>query len=179
MRKLAAPVLFFAVLASAQQPPPAPTIEEYEPKAMLVVPKTTVPKAKFPFIDIHTHQRDTTKLDSMLKDMDTLNMRIMLSSPVSGSFGERTKKFLDAIKAHPQGARFASMTNVDYKGIGEPDYGKRVAAQLEQDIKNGAIGLKVWKNFGMREKDIESLFLQPIRSALADVLTQQIVLRVR
>ena len=91
----------------------------------------------------------------MLKDMDTLNMRIMLSSPVSGSFGERTKKFLDAIKAHPQGARFASMTNIDYKGIGEPDYGKRVAAQLEQDIKNGAIGLKVWKNFGMREKDID------------------------
>jgi predicted TIM-barrel fold metal-dependent hydrolase len=78
-----------------------------------------------------------------------------LSSPVSGSFGERTKKFLDAIKAHPQGARFASMTNIDYKGIGEPDYGKRVAAQLEQDIKNGAIGLKVWKNFGMREKDID------------------------
>ena len=66
---------------------------------MLVVPKTTVPKAKFPFIDIHTHQRDTTKLDSLLKDMDTLNMRIMLSSPVNGSFGERTKKFLDAIKA--------------------------------------------------------------------------------
>ena len=32
---------------------------------------------------------------------------------------------------------------------------KRVAAQLEQDIKNGAIGLKVWKNFGMREKDID------------------------
>ena len=122
---------------------------------MLVVPKTTVPKAKFPFIDIHTHQRDTTKLDSMLKDMDTLNMRIMLSSPVSGSFGERTKKFLDAIKAHPQGARFASMTNIDYKGIGAPDYGKRVAAQLEEDIKNGAIGLKVWKNFGMREKDID------------------------
>ena len=91
----------------------------------------------------------------MLKDMDTLNMRIMLSSPVSGSFGERTKKFLDAIKAHPQGARFASMTNIDYNGIGQPDYGQRAAAQLEQDIKNGAIGLKVWKNFGMREKDVD------------------------
>ena len=45
------------------------------------------------------------------------------------------------------------MTNVDFKGIGLPDYGKRVAAQLEEDIKNGAIGLKVWKNFGMTEKD--------------------------
>ena len=73
---------------------------------------------------------------------------------MSGSFGERTKKFLDAIKAHPQGARFASMTNIDYNGVGSPGYGERVAAQLEQDIKNGAIGLKVWKNFGMREKDV-------------------------
>ena len=96
MKKLA--FLPLALLLYAQQPPsspapPAPTIEEYEPKAMLVVPKTNVPRAKFPFIDIHTHQRDTTKLDSMLKDMDTLNMKIMLSSPVSGSFGNAQRSF--------------------------------------------------------------------------------------
>jgi uncharacterized protein len=151
MKKLAA--LPFALLLFAQQPPPAPTIEEYEPKAMLVVPKTEVPRAKYPFIDIHTHQRDVTKLDSLLKDMDGLNMKIMISSPVNGSWGERTKKFLDAVKAHPQGKRFRSMTNVDFKGMGLPDYGKRVASQLEEDIKNGAVGLKVWKNFGMMEKD--------------------------
>jgi predicted TIM-barrel fold metal-dependent hydrolase len=156
MKKLAAiPFAFLLVLLFGQQPPPAPTIEEYEPRAMLVVPKTEVPRAKYPFIDIHTHQRDTAKLDNLLKDMDSLNMRIMVSSPVTGSFGAKTKEFLDGIKKHPQSARFASMTNIDYTGIGSPGYGERAAAQLEQDIKNGAIGVKVWKNFGMREKDVQ------------------------
>ena len=162
MKKLSIllPALLLALPLFAQQPrtappaPPAPTIEEYEPKAMLVVPKTVVPRAKYPFIDIHTHQRDVTKLDSLLKDMDSINMKIMLSSPVRGSFGERTKRFLDGIKAHPQSARFASMTNIDMNGIGSPDYGQRAAAQLEQDIKEGAIGVKAWKDFGMQQKDV-------------------------
>ena len=156
MKKLAViPFAFLLALLFGQQPPPAPTIDEYEPRAMLVVPKTDVPRAKYPFIDIHTHQRDTTKLNDFLKDMDQINMRIMLSSPVRGSFGARTKQFLDAIKAHPQSARFASMTNIDYTGIGSPGYGERAAATLEQDIKNGAIGIKVHKNFGQTEKDVD------------------------
>ena len=162
--KLAAiPFAFLLVLLYGQQaaPPPAPTIEEYEPRAMLVVPKTDVPRAKYPFIDIHTHQRDTKKLNDFLKDMDQINMRIMLSSPVRGSFGERTKQFIDAIKAHPQGARFASMTNIDYKGVGSPDYGQKAAATLEQDIRNGAIGIKVHKNFGQTEMDISGKRVPP------------------
>ncbi|HYP13382.1 MAG TPA: amidohydrolase family protein, partial [Bryobacteraceae bacterium] len=141
---------------NAQGPPiPAPTIEEYDPKPMLVVPKTTVSRAKFPFIDIHTHQRDLSpaKLDQLIKDMDSLNMRIMVSSPVNGSFGQRTQAAITAIKAYPAAKRFATMTNIDMSNPDAPDYSTRAAATLEQDIQNGAIGLKVWKNFGLTEKD--------------------------
>ena len=138
-------------LAAAQQsaPPPAPTIEEYEPRAMLVVPKHEVKRAKYPFIDIHTHQRDAgrDKLDALIRDMDSINMRIMVSSPVSGSFGAKTKAYIDGIRAHPQAKRFASMTNINMKDL------PNAPAQLEEDIRNGAIGLKVWKNFGLTEKD--------------------------
>lgn len=140
----------FAVLIplSAQQ---APTIEEYEPRAMLVVPKHEVPRAKYPFIDIHTHQRDASPaaLDKLIADMDKLNMRIMLSSPVRGSWGANTKKYIDGVRAYSQSKRFASMTNVNY---GDLD---NAAKQLEEDAKNGAIGVKVWKNLGINEKDKE------------------------
>ena len=140
------------LLAFAQQPAPgpaAPTIEEYEPRSVLVVPRTEVKRAKYPFIDIHTHQRDVSpaKLDALLRDMDSINMRIMVSSPVSGSFGARTKTVIDGMRAHAQSRRFASMTNINMKDLaGAP-------AQLEEDIRNGAVGLKVWKNFGLTEKD--------------------------
>jgi predicted TIM-barrel fold metal-dependent hydrolase len=170
MRKILA-LLPFVLAAQQQAPPagpPAPTIEEYEPRAMLVVPKREVKRAKYPFIDIHTHQRDASKLDGLLRDMDSLNMRIMVSSPVSGSFGARTKAVIDAMRKHPQSKRFASMTNVNFKDL------PNAAAQLEEDIRNGAVGVKVWKNLGMTEKDpsgaripVDDPRLQPIWAVAA------------
>jgi predicted TIM-barrel fold metal-dependent hydrolase len=153
---VAVPLILIAQQAQQNQAPapPAPTIEEYEPKAMLVVPKHDVQRAKFPFIDIHTHDlarsRDPQKY---IPDMDKVNMRIMVASPVAGSFGPRTKAILDAIKAHPQSARFASMTNIDFSNLDDPNYSERAALQLEQDIKNGAIGLKVHKQLGFGLND--------------------------
>jgi predicted TIM-barrel fold metal-dependent hydrolase len=141
---------FLAILPSplllGQQ---APTIEEYEPKAILVVKKSERLRAKYPFIDIHTHHRDVTPpaLDKLIADMDKLNMQIMLNSPVAGSFGASTKRLIDGMRAHPQSDRFATMTNVNFKNL------EGAAAQLEEDLRGGAVGVKVWKNFGMGEKD--------------------------
>lgn len=149
MKRVVALVVPF--LAIAQQPasPPAPTIEEYEPKAMLVVPKHEVPRAKYPFIDIHTHGRDASPaaLKKLIADMDKINMRIMVSSPVAGSFGAKTKAYIEGVRQSPYKDRFASMTNVKYNDL------DGAAKQLEEDIKAGAIGVKVWKNLGTTEKD--------------------------
>ncbi|MBL9203454.1 MAG: amidohydrolase family protein [Opitutaceae bacterium] len=41
------------------------------------------------------------------------------------------------------------MTNIDYTNLEDPGYPARAAAQVEADIKAGAIGLKVWKHLGM------------------------------
>jgi predicted TIM-barrel fold metal-dependent hydrolase len=146
MRRLL--LLVLAAGLSAQQPP-APTIEEYEPRAMLVVPATEVPRAKYPFIDVHLHQRDAspTRLDALIRDMDKINMRIMISSPVRGNWGERTKQYIDGIRAYPNGKRFASMTNVNFGNLDV------AAEQLEADIQAGAIGIKIHKNLGNVEKD--------------------------
>jgi hypothetical protein len=42
-------------------------IEEYSPKSTLIVPETTIKRAKFPFIDVHNHQ-----FDMPLKDLSKL-----------------------------------------------------------------------------------------------------------
>jgi hypothetical protein len=36
-------------------PTPAMTVEEYEPRSTLVVPQHILTRAKYPFIDVHTH----------------------------------------------------------------------------------------------------------------------------
>jgi predicted TIM-barrel fold metal-dependent hydrolase len=43
--------------------------------------------------------------------------------------------------------------NIDFDGIDEPDWGVRTAAQLEEDVRNGAQGLKIFKNLGMYTTD--------------------------
>jgi predicted TIM-barrel fold metal-dependent hydrolase len=128
------------------------SIEEYEPKSTLVVPEHIVTRAKFPFIDVHNHQRRATpeRLDQIVKDMDALNMRVMVN--LSGGTGEALKTMVKAMKGrHPD--RFVVFANLNFAGVDDPDYGQRAAAQLERDVQNGAQGLKIFKNFGMDLKD--------------------------
>src|SRR5687767_13654974 len=122
----------FAAVASAQ----TVSIEEYEPKSTLRVPEHVLTRAKFPFIDVHTHHRDVTppKLEQLIRDMDSLNMRIMINSPVGGGHGAWVANAVKAMKAH-DAKRFAVMTNIDYAKIEDADYPGRAAAQVEADIK--------------------------------------------
>ncbi|HWQ56103.1 MAG TPA: amidohydrolase family protein [Bryobacteraceae bacterium] len=128
------------------------SIEEYEPESTLVVPERRVTRAKFPFIDVHNHQRGATPeaADRLIKEMDALNMRTMVN--LSGGYGDRLKSGVAALKGrHPQ--RFVVFANIDFSGIDDPDYGARAARQLREDVRNGAQGLKIFKNFGMDLKD--------------------------
>jgi predicted TIM-barrel fold metal-dependent hydrolase len=130
------------------------SIEDFDPKSTLRVPEHRPTRAKFPFIDIHTHHRDIApaKLDQLLRDMDTLNMRILLNSPVGGGHGKWVADAASAMRSR-DAKRFAVMTNIDYSNLEDPDYPARAAAQLETDIRAGAIGLKVWKHLGMTLTD--------------------------
>ncbi|MFS4415079.1 amidohydrolase family protein [Maribacter sp. 2307ULW6-5] len=126
--------------------------EEYNPVSTLVVPGTEVPRAKFPFVDIHSHQRDMSpqRLHELVKDMDALNEAVMVN--LSGGSGADLREKVDNIKAtHPK--RFVVFANVDFSGVGTPGWGKKAAQQLEEDIAYGAKGLKIFKSLGLRYKD--------------------------
>lgn len=127
--------------------------EEYNPTSTLVVPGKEIKKAKFPFIDVHSHQfrMATQDLSGLIKDMDKMNMGLMVN--LSGGSGENLKKAVEnGTKNYP--GRFAVFANVDFEKVGTPNWGKNAAAQLEADVKNGAKGLKVYKSLGLRNKDI-------------------------
>ncbi len=42
--------------------------------------------------------------------------------------------------------------NLDFSDLDQPGYGARAAARLEADLKAGARGLKIFKNFGLSVK---------------------------
>jgi predicted TIM-barrel fold metal-dependent hydrolase len=156
MRFTAAAILFVALPLAAQQRDTSRTmtIEEYEPRSTLRVPAHPVPRAKYPFIDVHGHQNigmPAGDVARLVREMDAMNMGGMVN--LSGRSGEALASGVRTYGTVAPG-RLVAFANVDFRGIGEPGWGERAAAQLERDVKDGgAVGLKIFKNFGMEVKD--------------------------
>ncbi|GGD38981.1 amidohydrolase family protein [Muriicola marianensis] len=138
--------------AIAQQSPEM-SFEEYNPVSTLVVPGEEVPRAKYPFVDIHSHQFRMAEQDlsELVEPMDRMNMAVMVN--LSGRSGENLKKMIANIESHYPN-RFVVFANVDFTGVGNPDWAQNAAAQLEEDVRNGAKGLKIYKSLGLRNLDV-------------------------
>ena len=130
------------------------TFEEYNPTSTLVVPGKKIKKAKFPFIDVHGHQyrMPTQDLTPVIAAMDTLNMAIMVN--LSGRSGEQLQQSVSNIATNFPN-RFVVFANINFEGAGAEGWIERTVAQFEQDVKNGARGLKVYKSLGLRNKDAQ------------------------
>ena len=153
MKKLFLVLLCCMTIDSAfAQTRPVIDFENYNPPSSLVVPGRVVTRAKFPFIDVHNHQSgmNAQKISGLLKVMDTLNMAVMVN--LSGSSGDALKNSVEAIKANAP-KRFLVFANINFSGIGEPDWTEKAVKQLEADVKNGAAGLKIFKSLGFSVKD--------------------------
>ena len=144
-------LFFFSVLTSTGQDL---TFEEYNPTSTLVVPGEAVIKAKYPFIDVHGHQyrMATQDLSPVIAAMDTLNMGLMVN--LSGRSGDNLKQAVQNIADHYPN-RFVVFANIDFEGAGSDGWTEKTVAQLEDDVRSGARGLKVYKSLGLRNKDVD------------------------
>jgi predicted MPP superfamily phosphohydrolase len=126
--------------------------EKYDPISTLVVPEHKVDHAKFPFIDVHNHQFDmgNQDLSTLIKDMDKLNMKVMVN--LSGQGGNTLKKMMNNVRSnYPR--RFIVFTNINFDGIGNEGWTQNAVKQLEEDVKSGANGLKIYKSLGFSVQD--------------------------
>src|SRR6185503_15514653 len=161
---LAAPILGGRRIPSQIRPRPAegrqpefqpPTIREYRPKSTLVVPQHPVPRAKFPVIDIHSHQStpiSPAEFDRVMKGMEDNNLRVLVN--LSGSSGSRLRQGVEALRASKYKDRMVLFANVNFSGVG-PGFGAKAAKQLDEDIKAGAMGLKIFKDLGMFDRKVD------------------------
>jgi len=147
-------------LCTAPEFPP-PSIVDYRPKSTLVTETHLVPKAKFPVVDIHGHPGniDTPEaLATLVQAMDQLNVRVMVSA--DNRSGDRLRTALDNIAKSPYRDRFRVLGGIPMQGVG-PGWGVKAAAQLEADMKAGAVGVgEIPKAFGLTTRKADGTRLR-------------------
>ena len=147
--------------ANRQPEFPVPDIRQYTPRSTLVVPEHPTPRAKFPAIDIHSHQPApiaAADFDRVVEGMDRNNLRILVNN--SGVSGDRLRQAIEAIRSSPHRDRMVQFASVDFGRVG-PGWGRKAAQQLEADIKAGAVGLgEVSKALGLRHRKTDGTRLR-------------------
>jgi uncharacterized protein len=141
-------LVLFHLVACAQKM----DFEKYDPVSTLVVPEHPIKKSKFPFVDVHNHQwgMDNQDLSALSKQMDALNMAVMVN--LSGGSGSKLNSSISNIRGS-QPKRFIVFANIDFNGIGTDGWAEKAAGQLESDVRNGANGLKIFKDLGFSVRD--------------------------
>lgn len=146
-----------AVALRGQTPTPRPlNLSEFEPRSMLHVKQTLVPRSRYPVIDFHSHltwgdpKGESSQLlmpvDDMLALMDRKNIRTMVN--LTGGYGRGLELTVEALqKPHPE--RFVIFTQPWFPKAAEPGYPRWQAEEIERAHKAGAKGLKVLKSLGL------------------------------
>ncbi len=153
---IVAALLCVAFPAFSQQPVTSNnggySFEQYNPISTLVVPEHVITRAKFPFIDVHNHQWNLSpqSIPDLLSVMDKMNMAVMVN--LSGGNGSKLQGMTSDVK-HNAPTRFIVFANIDFSGIGNDGWTSNAVKQLEADVKNGANGLKIFKNLGFSVQD--------------------------
>lgn len=143
------------------------SVSNFRPRSMLKVPSTVVERAKFPVVDVHTHFHIRTHgspqvLDDYVQLMDRNNIALCVS--LDGGLGDKLAEHQKYLAKHAD--RFVVFANIDWQGDGKadepgtwdcqrPDFGRRIALALAEAKKQGASGLKIFKQFGLTYKNAD------------------------
>ena len=135
------------------------SFEDYDPPSSLKVEGEIIKKAKFTFIDVHSHLWNMPLMDlnELVAEMDEINMGYIVNLSGSG-FGPQAAKDLyfekstENIKENQPG-RIGLFVNVDFNSIDLENHIENQVSIIRDAVAKGAIGLKVYKSLGLTNKD--------------------------
>ncbi len=153
MKRVAAPAgLLVLSLAGAgaspahAQAPAAPAkapdqilLKDFKPVSLHKVPVTTVPKARYPAIDMHSHPWAKTPedVDRWVKVMDEVGVEKTVL--LTHAHGAEFDRVVELYSRHP--TRFELWCGFDYTGHDQPGFGPAAVAELERCVRKGAKGV--------------------------------------
>jgi predicted TIM-barrel fold metal-dependent hydrolase len=134
-------------------------LKDYRPAVSLVVPRTGVPRAAFPVIDVHTHAwmshiGSPADVAAWVRTMDEVGVEksVVFTEATGAEFDRLARLFLSAYPT-----RFQVYCGIDVSAIDAPDYAARAAAELVRCYNHGArgVGELTDKGWGLQasEKD--------------------------
>ena len=135
------------------------SFEDYDPPSSLKVEGEVIKKAKFKFIDVHSHlwNMPLMDLDELVTEMDEINMGYIVNLSGSG-FGPQAAKDIYFDKSTEnvnknQPGRIGLFVNVDFNSIDVENHVENQVNIIRSSVDKGAIGLKVYKSLGLTNKD--------------------------
>lgn len=124
---------------------------DWQPVSQMVVKETKIVKAKFPVIDIHSHLGKLENTAKYLEEMDKAGVWKCVS--LDGKSKDNFYKEHLRVSQSVSKDRFLVFFRPDVSKINEPNFGVNEARKLEDAVKLGARGLKIWKDLGLGIKD--------------------------
>ena len=142
---------------------PPPSIVDYRPRSTLVTEDHLVPKAKFPVVDVHGHPRRRLEsagglVERVVAELDSMNVGVMSRPTTSRAIGwhERWTRS----RPVPTSDRFRVLAGINFPNVG-PGWAERAVAQLEADVKAGAVGIgEISKAFGLTTRKADGTRLR-------------------
>jgi predicted TIM-barrel fold metal-dependent hydrolase len=114
-------------------------LKDYRPKSIYNIPKTVVDKAKFPIIDMHSHDYATSdeEIRQWVKTMDKLGVEktVILSMQTGKAFDSIYNMYAK------YGDRFEIWCGFDYTGYKEEGWTEKAIKELERCHEIGAKGI--------------------------------------
>ena len=141
-------------------------LDQFQPQSSLQLQENRPPRAKFPVVDVHTHPRmkfrhNVKQLDEFVQLMDQQNIAVCVS--LDGRLGDQLEEHKTYLWTKHRD-RFVFFANIDWVGAGQrddpaswdchrPDFGRRMAQALSDAKQRGAVGLKIFKMFGLHYRN--------------------------
>ena len=105
---------------------------------------------------IHIHTNSDAVFDQALADNFRL-INVSVDAPSNPSLTDQEKFSLDQVSRHSQQIEYATAFHLKkWDSVG---WASEVINQLQTSFTNGALGIKIWKNIGMVEKDSSGNFI--------------------
>lgn len=112
---------------------------------------------KYRIIDAHTHIMPKW-VDMALEVMDKTGIAASVTLGWMTTHGSEIDKLIETTSEYP--GRFLVFGTIDYSNVDDIGFGEKTAKTVEQKVKNGMQGLKIYKTLGLEVKDSKGNFIK-------------------